>query len=257
MKDFFPFADDHKFTKEVTDMGFGVLFIGYFITYIMSINSFGVFFRLFGYLVMTYAGVKLASYNKSFRYPVYVSSVLALLSALQSASLIMGYLYDNMVISSNIFDGAFDHVIGYIDDAFMCAFHIILLLAIRAIAKETEVSKIEYESLRNIFLIALYYILRVVAYLPLPIQNAYNATMGVPLFMFFIVCLVLDAVIIFSCYYGICDENDTEMKRKPSRFAFINQYREERDAKQAKAEAEMEKYRQELIERKKNKKKRK
>lgn len=238
-------------------MGFGVLFIGYFITYIMSINTFGVFFRLFGYLVMTYAGIKLASYNKNFRYPVYVSSILAILSALQSASRIMGYLYDNMVISSNIFDGAFDRVIGYVDEIFVFAFHIVLLLAIRAIAKDTEISKIQYAATRNIFLIALYIVLRVVAFIPLPIQNSYNQNMGIPLFMFYLVWIVLDAVIIFSCYYGICDENDTDMKRKPSRFAFINQYREERDAKQAKAEAEMEKYRQELLERKKNKRKRK
>lgn len=236
-------------------MGFGVLFIGYFITYLMSINKFGAFFRVLGYLVMTYAGVKLASYNKTFRYPVYVLSALSILSVLESASLITGYLYDNMLLSSNLFGGAFDTVIGYVDEVFVFAFHITLLLAIRSLAKETEISKIVYASVRNIFLISLYVVLRILAFIPLPTQEAYNKNMGVPLFFFYIVCIVLDAVIIFSCYYGICDENDTEMKRKPSRFAFINQYRDERDAKQAKAEAEMEKYRQELLERKKNNKK--
>ena len=238
-------------------MGFGVLFIGYFITYLMSINKFGAVFRVIGYLVMTYAGVKLASYNKNFRYPVYVSSVLSLLSVLESASLVTGYLYDNMLLASNIFGGTFSTVIGYVDELFVFAFHVSLLLAIRAMAKETEISKIVYAAIRNIFLISLYVVLRFMAFIPLPIQEAYNKNMGVPLFLFYIVCIALDALIIFSCYYAICDENDTEMKQKPSRFAFINQYREERDAKQAKAEAEIEKYRQELIARKKNKKKRK
>ena len=238
-------------------MGFGVLFIGYFITYAMSINTFGVFFRLLGYLIMTYAGVKLASYNKNFRYPVYVSSALVLLSGLEAASFVIGYLYDNMVLATNIFGGAFDTVIGYVDEIIVFVFHITLLIAIRAMARETEISKIEYASVRNIFLIALYCVLRIVAYLPLPIKEAYNKNMGVPLFMFYLVLIILDAVIIFSCYYGICDENDTDMKRKPSRFEFVNKYREERDAKQAKAEAEMEKYRRELLERKKSKRKRK
>ena len=39
---------------------------------------------------------------------------------------------------------------------------------------------------------------------------------------------------IFTCYMKICDSDDVDMKQKPSRFAFINQKREEEETERQK-----------------------
>ena len=69
-----------------------------------------------------------------------------------------------------------------------------------------------------------------------------------------LVWIVLQIVLIFSCYARICDEGDVEMERKPSRFAFVNKFRAELDAKQEKARRESEEYKREKMEKRREKK---
>ena len=78
--------------------------------------------------------------------------------------------------------------------------------------------------------------------------------MGLPLLLLNFAWIILDLVLIASCYSRICDENDVDMERKPSRFAFVNKIRAELDAKQARARASSLQYKKEKAERKKNKK---
>ena len=44
---------------------------------------------------------------------------------------------------------------------------------------------------------------------------------------------ILNSIMLFSCYGKICDENDVDMPQKPSRFAFVNRMRAERDERAA------------------------
>ena len=64
----------------------------------------------------------------------------------------------------------------------------------------------------------------------------------------------INALLIFKCYAMICPEGDEEMPRKPSRFAFINKIRAEREAREQKAIEETKHY---YENRNKNKKKKK
>ena len=45
-------------------MGFGLLFVGYFMTTLMSLNHFGAFFKLLGYIITLISALKLKKYNK-------------------------------------------------------------------------------------------------------------------------------------------------------------------------------------------------
>ena len=47
-------------------MGFGLLFIGYFMANLMSIHKFGAFVSLAGYIIVLVASCKLVKYNKNF-----------------------------------------------------------------------------------------------------------------------------------------------------------------------------------------------
>ena len=53
----------------------------------------------------------------------------------------------------------------------------------------------------------------------------------------------------------ICDENDVDMQRKPSRFAFINTMRQRFDEKQERAAQQQADYMREKAQKKKNKRK--
>lgn len=224
-------------------MGFGILFFGYFITYIMALNTFGAFFRFAGYLVMAYGVKKLSEYQSSFMWSGYASILLAIMSAVRIVAdftqLIPTDLLDTLV---------------YAEAALVLVYHILLLLAIRAIAKDTESEKIQGNSVRNLFFISLYYLLYVVGMLPTPFKASYEANMGLPLLLLNFAWIILDLVLIVSCYSRICDENDVDMERKPSKFAFVNKMRAELDAKQARARESSMQYKREKAERKRNKK---
>ena len=81
--------------------------------------------------------------------------------------------------------------------------------------------------MQNLFFVVLYFVLRVAAYIPTPVQETYNRYFGLPIFILNLAWIVLDIVLIFKCYAKICDESDVEMEQKPSRFEFVNKYRAE------------------------------
>ncbi len=238
-------------------MGFGLLFIGYFITYIMALNSVGFAFRLVGYAVMALALGKLSAYNKSFRPAQVGALVLVLFSVFDTATEIIAYLAENLILSSNPFTATALTVILDFEGIFVLMFHLLMLIAIRNIAKETDVHKIEVNVIRDVCFITLYYILSIIKYLPFPFRESYVRNMGLPLVLLYLAWIILDLTLIFECYANICDEGDVEMQRKPSRFAFVNKFRNELEAKQSRAREETAQYKRERAERRMNKKKNK
>ena len=233
-------------------MGFGILFFGYCVTYILSLNPYGVFFRLFGCVLMLVGCNKLTGYQSKFRLALYSLSVLTLVTALETFSEISAFLYDNLIISSRLVSPIVDSVLTYSDAACVLVYHVFLLLAIKAIAKETEVADIEAASFRNLFFVVLYFVLRVIAYLPLSFQEVYNKYLALPIFILNLSWMVLNVILLFKCYAKICDESDVEMEQKPSRFEFVNRYRAELAERQRIAD---EKYAKREQERKNKKKK--
>lgn len=232
-------------------MGFGILFLGYCVTYIMSLNTFGVVFRLFGAVLMLLGCRKLSEYDKKFGPAAYSLIALVLISAIECASALTGFLYDNLFISADPFS-SISGVMIYVDAAAVLVFHIFLLLAVFSIAKSTEVTKIENAAIRNLFFVGLYFVLRVIDYIPLPFQESYRKNFAMPIFLLNLAWIILNAIMLFSCYAKICDEGDVEMEQKPSRFEFVNKYRAELEEKRRLAD---EKYAKKEQERKNKRKK--
>ena len=108
---------------------------------------------------------------------------------------------------------------------------------VRAIAKETEVDKIAIGAFRNLVFWAGYYILYVIALLPFPFAKAYTTYFSAPVLLLYLACIILNLYLIFSCYARICDSEDVEMERKPSRFAFVNRMRAESEERRRLKEA--------------------
>ena len=127
-----------------------------------------------------------------------------------------------------------------------------LCFSIRAIANETEVNKISIAAVRNFAFTVIYFVLYIVAYIPLSFLKDYGKYFGTPVFILYIVIIFMNLHMIFSCYAKICDESDVDMKQKPSRFAVVNHFREEGERRRAEADAKYDKKKREKAERKKN-----
>ena len=216
-------------------MGFGLLFIGYFIATLMSINVAGAFIRIVGYGVIFFAASKLNKYNRMFTYLQLATTLMLGVSVLIAAADIFGFLYDEMMISKNVFPSSFKYAMGIVETCASVVFNGAMLYAIRAIAKETEVEKIAVSAVRNFIFICVYFILNIIAYLPFSFTKEYASVFGLPVWLLYFALIILNLILIYSCYAKICDENDVEMLRKPSRFSFVNKMRSEMDEKEQRA----------------------
>ncbi|MBE6550378.1 MAG: hypothetical protein E7670_08135 [Ruminococcaceae bacterium] len=229
-------------------MGFGLLFIGYFMAAFMSMSPIGGYLiRLVGYAMILFGALKLKRYNKDFRY----LCMGALLMSAISFVIALSAIFDN-ITTVTLFSENVKNVIGHLERIGYVLFTFSMCLPIRSIAKETEVEKIAVASVRNFIFTAIYFILYLVAYIPLPFTNEYKAYFGTPVFVLYIVIIFMNLFMLFSCYAKICDESDVEMAQKPSRFAFVNRFREENERRRAEADARAAQKEREKRERRKN-----
>ncbi len=229
-------------------MGFGLLFIGYFMAAFMSMSPLGGYLiRLIGYAIILVGALKLKRYNKDFRYLCLGAGLMIALSVIIALSGILGDITTISLFSDNV-----KSVIGHLERAGYVLFTLSMCYPIRSIAKETEVEKIAVASVRNLIFTVIYLLLYLFAYIPLPFVNEYKAYFGTPVFILYIVIIFMNLFMLFSCYAKICDESDVEMAQKPSRFAFVNRFREENERRRAEADARAEQKKREKAERRKN-----
>ena len=122
-----------------------------------------------------------------------------------------------------------------------------MLYSIADLSRRVEYPETRGKAFRNMIFVAIYNAYQILMFTPV----ANDILMSFLPFIQFIYT-ALNAFLIFKCYAMICPEGDEDMPRKPSRFAFINKIRAEKDAREQKALEEAKHY---YESRKKNKKK--
>lgn len=209
-------------------MGFGVLFCGYLITYLLSLNPYAALTRLIGYGVIFVGLSRLARHNRWFGYSrltaiplgvlALVDTVLDLLSRFGTATepLLTDALQGTMTL-------------------FVLLLHACLMLAIHTIAADTELPELGRSARTGLALTAAYAVLSVLWALPVELGQSYTLTLSAMLFFLQLFWTLFNLVLIFRCYMWICLEGDEEMEQKPSRFAFVNRWREKQAARNQKA----------------------
>ncbi len=227
-------------------MGFGLLFFGYLAATLMTINKLGFSIRIVGYVIVIIASCKLSKYNRSFNVLTLSGVLMLAISVMLAISSVSQLLYDALLISNQPFSQTYVRVCAYAEMVAFLLFNSALLYAIRAISIETGVLRNSAAALRNLIFVFAYVILYAASSLPFSFAK-YLAPTAFMIYFFFI---VLNLILIFSCYARICDECDVDMERKPSRFAFVNKMREEA----AQREKETAEYRLEKRDRKRRKK---
>ena len=226
-------------------MGFGLLFIGYFVATLMSVNMFGSVFRLLGYGIVLFAAGKLNKYNRTFRYLEITSLLMIVLSSILAVNDVWSFMYNELLVSSYPFGESFRTTVGYVEMVAALVFNASMLYSIRCIAIETEVEKIAVNSVRNFVFVCIYYVLYFIAILPFEFTKEYTKYFSGPVLILYFVWIIFNLVLIYSCYARICDESDVDMEQKPSRFAFVNKMRAESEERSRAAAERQAKYKEE------------
>ena len=215
-------------------MGFGLLLMGYFLGMVMSLNIFGAFFRLAGFALAAYAARKLSDYHKGFSFLTLASMLSVAVSVLGAISSLSAFLYDNMIIAEKLIGDGLATAFGYARYGAELVFTVALCVAISLIAKETGEIKLRYVAIRNLALYCVYFVLQIICWLPHEYVGTLLQITALPAVaqLAGFALILLNLLMIFSCYRRICDESDVDMPQKPSRFEFVNQMRAEREEKE-------------------------
>jgi hypothetical protein len=224
-------------------MGFGLLLMGYFLGMVMSLNIFGAFFRLAGFSVTAYAARKLSDYHKGFSFLTLASIISVGVSVLGAISSLSAFLYDNMIIAEKLIGDGLATAFGYARYGAELVFTVALCVAISLIAKETGEIKLRYVAIRNLALYCVYFVLQIICWLPHEYVGTLLQITALPAVaqLAGFALILLNLLMIFSCYRRICDESDVDMPQKPSRFEFVNQMRAEREEKEKARQAQFSK----------------
>jgi hypothetical protein len=224
-------------------MGFGLLLMGYFLGMVMSLNIFGAFFRLAGFSLAAYAARKLSDYHKGFSFLTLASIISVGVSVLGAISSLSAFLYDNMIIAEKLISDGLATAFGYARYGAELVFTVALCVAISLIAKETGEQKLRYVAIRNLALYCVYFVLQIICWLPHEYVGTLLQITALPAVAqrAGFALILLNLLMIFSCYRRICDESDVDMPQKPSKFEFVNQMRAEREEKEKARQAKFSK----------------
>lgn len=204
-------------------MGFGLLFIGYLFMFSFPYHGFDILPDILGFLI-AYFGLKtLSDYGCGFDNLKRYFYVLLPASAITAIIQLIGLFWKKL---------SFLSVWEYIYTAFLLLYNVLLLIAVYKIADDTDLKSIKAKAKRNLYLGIVYYAL--VLFLNFPIDfihrlNLYlteKLSIGLVLFLFGYVWMILNLSLIFNCYMWICPPGDEEMPLR-ERKRFLKKDKEE------------------------------
>jgi hypothetical protein len=148
-----------------------------------------------------------------------------------------------MIIAEKLISDGLATAFGYARYGAELVFTVALCVAISLIAKETGEQKLRYVAIRNLALYCVYFVLQIICWLPHEYVGTLLQITALPAVaqLAGFALILLNLLMIFSCYRRICDESDVDMPQKPSRFEFVNQMRAEREEKEKARQAKFSK----------------
>ena len=214
-------------------MGFGPLLIGYLITYIISLGLGNYLFAamLVGGFIMFLALCELRKYSPAFLYAIIACVLMILCSFYKTAAFIDDMFMLGLGLTSETMGQVFDWVKFAVD----LVFNIALLYGIADLSRRVDYSQTREKAFRNMVFVGCYNVFQVIMLIPNTVFQKDKAFFMTLLMIFQIIYAVFNFLLIFKCYAMICPEGEEDMKRKPSRFEFINKMREKQDEREQRA----------------------
>ena len=234
-------------------MGFGLLFIGFFVAFLMSVNNYGFIFEIVGYAIMLSAIGKLAEYKHSLSRSILPLFLMALCSAFNG----LGKLCEVMSLDIALFSQSSYFVASILSAIFTIVFLALLLLSVREITLDVEEPELARQAVSSLAAAIFAFLLE----LSVAILGSFPAISASHPFVIFALASTLIRILypigilifFYRCYSTICAPEDLDMTPRPSRFAFVNRWRERQALREKEVDALRENYRQKLENKRKNK----
>ena len=180
-------------------MGFGILFIGYFFTYIGAITPFSTFTSVIGTGIIIFSLKNLIYENKFFLASLIASIILELVSIPIMFMSVLGatnYLFYDILLK----------IQGYM----IPILNIILVIAIYLIAKQVGLPKLQAKSIVDMIIIGIYFVSATIFNL---LNNEFLMERLFIVNVFAqLIYTIFTLIIIFNCYMRICYEGDENME---------------------------------------------
>ena len=231
-------------------MGFGILFIGYF--FLINITYFTLTDMVAGVLMLM-ALSSLSRFNKPLKLALYIDGVFVLIALGE-------FLLEASAMFSFVNTGEWMDVFIPLRHITLAALNISLLLGIRSLALEVGLEKLANKCTMTLSLPTLAYLLSALLEVsPLFRNTPVELTQYVALIALLLTIIAVISVLarIYGAYARICMPEDIEMDIKPSRFAFVNRFREKQAQRDLETQEEMARLRQERQKKRLEKQKRK
>ena len=215
-------------------MGFGWLLCGYFILMLtsMGMGEYTFVAYLIGGVITANAAGKLKDYCPRFLFTLGFAAVYSLIGLYQ------GFLWmDDLFLWDlpirNQWANELVESLRFLAEA---GLHASIFLGIYELATSLDLQKIRARTLRNAIFVGVWTLGQVVFMLFPSLYTFEDGAITQILILFSIVCYVLNAILLFSCYQYICDEEDVNgRERKPSRIKFVNDIRRKMDERTERA----------------------
>ena len=193
-------------------MGFGILFLGYLITFIGAMTPVYAFTQIFGVLIMLYALSKLARHNTNFTITFWIAIGYLAASVYSMVGYFMQWKETDLLWQID----------RYLGMAIVFLLHLFLLLAIRDISVSTGLPKLKARAMTNAITTAVYVLITVLPYFGLITDPTVVQYLRLASLLLGVLWLILNAALIFSCYMWICLEGDENMEKSPLNIPFLN-----------------------------------
>lgn len=220
-------------------MGFGTLFIGYFL--LLNIFNFA-YTDLIAALIMAYGAYKLASVTPDFKRGFYLTLPLALLGLYEVVALLFDMF--GMKLGTDTLTG----IIGIIRCALIGALSFLFLTGIKKLSVELDITRLNERARGARLLITLAYSIALILEIPSLdkiIPTKVLAVIALLSLVFTFSAIIYALTAIYSAYMRICMPEDLLKEEKQSRFSAVNKFREnEKKRGEEYANYKMEKYKE-------------
>ena len=232
-------------------MGFGWLLLGYIFAYVAAIG-FGTYIFagfLIGGFMMFMGLMELRKYAPTFVYAIIANTLLLICAFYETLSWMESDIGIYMGIASLGLGSFFDWALIVID----LLFNIAMLYGIADLSRRVDYPDTRIKAYRNMIFVLLFNALQITVALPIESLSSARAGLMMLLLIMQLLYTVINAVLIFKCYAMICPEGQEDMKRRKSRFEFINKWNKIQDEREEQVVEDTKKYFEEKLRRRNEK----
>ncbi len=233
-------------------MGFGTLFVGYFL--LLNISYYG-FTDIICALVMTFALYKLSPINQGFKRASWVGMAFAVFALFELVLAAIDMFFPSVEL------GALVSSVGMARSFTVCILTVFMLIGMRDICREVELSNLSVRCNRAIFVTFAVYSLNII-WQTSDLFGNFNVQLvlivGILIILATLLLVSVNLISIYGCYMNICMPNEQKKSKEneKSRFGFVNRFREHEEEKQREyAEYRLNKFIARQEKKKKNRKK--